>query len=151
MSIFISQLAKFLNYFWPVWHCLANFPAVPSVLNRRKIENWCVSQYLENFSVWKVHIWRTWGHYPDIQFNNLTIQLYSFKYILMYLMLLFFVFINKNYYYYYTILPGNWATCNIEYARFELTNKVKICTCSEHVTFEITNSLRSMELWNWNS
>ena len=36
------------------------------------------------------------------------------------------------------------------HARFELTNKVKICTCSEHVTFEITISLRSMELSNWN-
>ena len=43
MSIFISRLAKFLHYFLRVWHCLANFPAVPSVLNKRKIENWYVS------------------------------------------------------------------------------------------------------------
>ena len=43
MSIFVSRLAKFLHYFWPVWHCLAKFSAVPSVLNRRKTENRCVS------------------------------------------------------------------------------------------------------------
>ena len=25
-------------------------------------EKWRISVYLENFSVWLVHIWRTWGH-----------------------------------------------------------------------------------------
>ena len=51
MSIFVSLLAKFLHYFWPVTlrHCPANFPAVPSVLNTRKL---VCTVYLENFSVW---------------------------------------------------------------------------------------------------
>ena len=57
----------------------------------------------------------------------------------------------NNYYFIQNIKITTLFRVKIAYARFELTNKVKICTCSEHVTFDITISLRSMELSNWNS
>ena len=43
-SILDRWLAKFRHYFWRVWQCLENFSAFPSVLDERKIENYCVSK-----------------------------------------------------------------------------------------------------------